>query len=283
MHLELRGGRLSLDVAVLMGVLNVTPDSFSDGGEHYATDRAVAGGIEMVGLGADIVDVGGESTRPGAAPVGVDEELRRVIPVIEQLAAHQIVISIDTRHAITADRAVRAGASIINDVSGLRDPAMRAVAADHDVPVVVMHMPIDDPATMQQHAIYDDVVAAVVGFVSEQMELARADGVGQVIVDPGIGFGKTTAHNLEILQRLGEIVDLGAPVMVGASRKRFIGELTGAPATTARAAGSVAAHLWAISQGARIVRAHDVEAHAQAMRIWQHIAAVDGTVPERDH
>lgn len=259
-----------------MGVLNVTPDSFSDGGRHFDTERAIAGGIEMAGSGAGIVDVGGESTRPGAAPVSVDEELRRVIPVVEQLAARGVVVSIDTRHAATADRAVRSGASIINDVSGLRDPAMRAVAAEHDVPVVIMHMPIDDPATMQEYADYDDVVAVVREFLVEQMALARADGVGQVIIDPGIGFGKNASHNLEILRRLGEIVDVGAPVMVGASRKRFIGELTGAPATSARAPGTLAAHLWAISQGARIVRAHDVEAHAQAMRVWQEITAPTG-------
>jgi len=258
-----------------MGVLNVTPDSFSDGGRHFAADGAMARGVEMVDSGAGVVDVGGESTRPGAAPVTVDEELRRIIPVIEQLAARGVVVSVDTRHAETADRAVRSGASIINDVSGLRDSAMRSVAAEHDVPVVIMHMPVDDPATMQQHAAYDDVVAAVCEFLREQMALARADGVGQVIIDPGIGFGKNTAHNLEILRRLDVIVDLGPPVMVGASRKRFIGELTGAPATSARAPGTLAAHLWAISQGARIIRAHDVEAHAQAMRIWQDIVAFD--------
>ena len=275
MHLELPNGRLSLDVPVLMGVLNVTPDSFSDGGEHADVDRAVSRGIEMVGLGAAIVDVGGESTRPGAAPVSVDEELRRVIPVIEALAAQHVVVSIDTRHAATADRALKAGAAIVNDVSGLRDPAMRSVAADHRVPVVIMHMPVDDPSTMQQHATYDDVVATVRDFLGRQMALARADGVDQVIVDPGIGFGKNTSHNLEILRRLDEIVDLGAPVMVGASRKRFIGQRTGAPATSARTPGTLAAHLWAISHGARIIRAHDVAAHTQAMGLWQDIVEFD--------
>lgn len=281
MELDLRNGRLSLDVPALMGVVNVTPDSFSDGGEHFGTDRAVARGIEMVGLGARIVDVGGESTRPGAPPITVDEELRRVIPVIEQLAAQQVIVSIDTRRADVADRAVQSGASIINDVSGLRDPAMRSVAARHGVAVVIMHMPIDDPATMQQHAVYDDVVASVSGFLAEQMALAREDGVAQVIIDPGIGFGKTTSHNLEILRRLDEIVDLGAPVMVGASRKRFIGERTGSPATSARMPGTLAAHLWAISRGARIIRAHDVAAHTQALGIWQDIAAFDAhtTIP----
>lgn len=261
-----------------MGVLNVTPDSFSDGGDHADVNSAVTRGIEMVGLGAAIVDVGGESTRPGAAPVSVDEELRRVIPVIEALVAQHVVVSIDTRHAVTADRAVRAGAAIVNDVSGLRDPAMRAVAAEHAVPVVIMHMPVDDPSTMQQHASYDDVVVTVRDFLDRQMALARADGVDQVIVDPGIGFGKNTSHNLEILRRLDEIVDLGAPVMVGASRKRFIGQRTGAPATSARTPGTLAAHLWAISHGAIIIRAHDVAAHTQAMGIWQDIVAFDERV-----
>lgn len=275
MHLRLPNRRLSLDAPVLMGVLNVTPDSFSDGGDHFVTDRAVARGIEMVGLGAGIVDVGGESTRPGAAPVDIDEELRRVIPVIEQLAAQHVVVSIDTRHAAVADRAVSAGASIINDVSGLRDPAMRSIAAAHDVPVVIMHMPVDDPATMQRHAEYDDVVATVNEFLRQQMAFANAEGIDQVIVDPGIGFGKTTAHNLEILRRLDEVVGLGAPVLIGASRKRFIGERSGAPATSARLPGTLAAHLWSISRGAAIVRAHDVAAHAQALGIWQDITAFE--------
>ncbi len=283
MYLRLPNRRLSLDVPVLMGVLNVTPDSFSDGGEHFVAERAVSRGVEMVGLGAGIVDVGGESTRPGAAQVSVDEELRRVVPVVEKLAAQQVVVSIDTRHAVVADRAIRAGASIINDVSGLRDPAMRFVAADHDVPVVILHMPVDDPATMQRYAEYDDVVSTVSAFLVEQMALANAEGVDQVIIDPGIGFGKTTAHNLEILRRLDEVIELGAPVMVGASRKRFIGERSGAPATSARTPGTLAAHLWSISRGAAIVRAHDVAAHAQAMGIWQDITAFEErtTVPAR--
>lgn len=182
-----------------------------------------------------------------------------------------LVVSIDTRHAAVAEQAVQRGASIINDISGLRDPAMRAIAASHRVPVVIMHMPGDDPTTMQQHAHYVDVVAEVVGYLRQQVDAARSAGVEQIIVDPGIGFGKTTEHNLQLIRRLDEIVSLGHPVLVGASRKRFIGEITGADRPDARRAGTLAAHLACIDRGACIVRVHDVADHVQAFKMWRQL------------
>jgi dihydropteroate synthase len=255
---------------LLMGVVNVTPDSFSDGGRYYHLDAAVAHGLRLVAEGADIVDVGGESTRPGAEPVPADEEIRRVVPVVRDLRSAGVAVSIDTRHAAVAEAAVAAGACLVNDVSGLRDPAMRAVAARYDVPAVAMHMPVDDPATMQQHTDYVDVVADVVGFLRDHAALALTEGVPLVIVDPGIGFGKTVEQNLELIRRLDELVALGHPVLLGASRKRFIGVLTGVEEPEQRVAGTLAVHLAGVQRGARIVRAHDVAAHRQALTMWGH-------------
>lgn len=266
--LRLPTATLSLDRPIVMGIVNVTPDSFSDGGKFHDARRAIEHGVSLCSEGAAIVDVGGESTRSGAEPVDVDEELRRVIPVIAGLVAQQVIVSVDTRHALVAERALEHGASIINDVSGLRDPAMRSVAAGYGVPVVIMHMPVDDPATMQQHARYGDVVVEVAEFLHRQVALARASGVEQIIVDPGIGFGKTTIHNLELIRRLDEIAALGYPVMVGVSRKRFIGEITGTDKPDARLPGSLTAHLASLDRGAQIVRVHDVAEHVQALRMW---------------
>lgn len=268
-HLRLPSATLSLDQPIVMGIVNVTPDSFSDGGRFFEPQRAIDHGLALAALGAMIVDVGGESTRPGAATVDPDEELRRVIQVIAGLSAERIIVSVDTRRALVAEQAVNHGASIINDVSGLRDPAMRSVAARYGVPVAIMHMPVDNPATMQQHAHYFDVVTDVIEFLRHQIDLAHDAGVDQIIVDPGIGFGKTTVHNLELIRRLDEIVTLGHPVMVGASRKRFIGEIAGAESTDDRLAGTLTAHLASLDRGARIVRAHDVAEHVQAIRMWQ--------------
>jgi dihydropteroate synthase len=262
---------LSLDRVRLMGIVNVTPDSFSDGGRFLAVDDAVEHVARLITEGADIVDVGGESTRPGAAPVGVDDELHRILPVIERAAVLGVPISIDTRHAAVAEAAIAAGAVMINDISGLRDRAMRAVAVCHQVPVVVMHMPTDDPATMQLHTEYGDVVGDVRRFLAEQTERALADGVPQVVVDPGIGFGKTAAQNLELVRRLDEIADLGHPVLVGASRKRFIGDLTAVDEPADRLAGTLAVHLAAVSHGATLLRVHDVAAHRQALDAWESI------------
>jgi dihydropteroate synthase len=256
---------------LLMGVLNVTPDSFSDGGRYYDLSDAVAHGLRLAAEGADVVDVGGESTRPGADPVPAQEELRRVLPVVRDLAAAGIAVSIDTRHAEVADAAVDAGAVLVNDVSGLRDPAMRAVAARHQVPAVVMHMSVPDPAVMQDFTDYDDVVSEVVAFLRAQAELALAEGVPSVVLDPGIGFGKSVAQNVELIRRLDELVAVGHPVLVGASRKRFIGVLTATEQAHERLGGSLAAHLASVARGARLVRAHDVAAHRQALTMWQHL------------
>jgi dihydropteroate synthase len=186
--LRLASGTLRLDHPIVMGIVNVTPDSFSDGGRFRDPAEAIEYGLALVAQGAAIIDVGGESTRPGAIPVDPDEELRRVLPVIEGLAEQRIVVSVDTRHALVAEQSIDNGASIINDVSGLRDPMMRSIAARHSVPVVIMHMPIDDPATMQQHARYGDVVADVAAALRRQVAIAQASGVEQIIVDPGIGL-----------------------------------------------------------------------------------------------
>ncbi len=262
---------LAGDGVLLMGVVNVTPDSFSDGGRYYELDAAVAHGLRMVDDGAEIVDVGGESTRPGAEPVSVEEELRRVVPVVRDLRSAGIAVSIDTRHAAVAEAAVAAGACLVNDVSGLRDPAMRAVAAAHHVPAVAMHMPVDDPAVMQQHTDYDDVVCDVVSFLRDHAALALADGVPSVVLDPGIGFGKTAEQNVQLIRHLDVLVALGHPVMLGASRKRFIGLLAGVEQPEDRVAGTLAVHLAGVQRGARLVRAHDVAAHRQALTMWRHV------------
>ena len=232
-----------------MGVLNVTPDSFSDGGRWLDPEAAVTHGLRMVAEGADVIDVGGESTRPGAEPVPVDEELRRVLPVVEALAGH-VRVSIDTRKAEVAAAAIEAGATLVNDVSASLAP----VAAAGGAGWVAMHMQ-GDPRTMQQAPTYDDVVAEVRAFLVER---AESSGVGEVWIDPGIGFGKTLEHNLTLLRRLGELVAIGYPVVVGTSRKAFLGKLTGGAGVDDRAEASVATAAWSLSQGAAMVRVHDV-------------------------
>ena len=256
-----------------MGIVNVTPDSFSDGGLFLAVDDAVEHATRLVAEGADIIDVGGESTRPGAQAVTADDELHRILPVIERVAALGVPVSVDTRHAVVAEAAIDAGVVMINDITGLRDRAMRAVAVCHQVPVVVMHMPTDDPATMQLHTDYGDVVSDVCRFLAEQTRRALTNGVPQVIVDPGIGFGKTSAQNLELVRRLGEITALGHPVLVGASRKQFIGDLTAVDGPADRLAGTLAVHLAAVAHGANLLRVHDVAAHRQALAVWESIEA----------
>jgi dihydropteroate synthase len=246
-----------------MGVLNVTPDSFSDGGQWMDPLMAIAHGRQMIAEGASIVDVGGESTRPGAHPVSEDEELRRVLLVIEALAG-EVEVSIDTRKARVARAAVAAGATIINDVSATLWP----VAADTGVAWVAMHMPAD-PSVMQQHAHYEDVVSEVRDYLIERAEGGRSAGVREVWIDPGIGFGKTARHNLVLLRNLRTLVATGFPVVIGTSRKSFLGSLApdadGAPAPPLdRLEGTVATTAWAILQGAQIVRVHDVAPAVQA-------------------
>jgi dihydropteroate synthase len=240
-----------------MGVLNVTPDSFSDGGQWMDPVLAIAHGRQMIAEGASIVDVGGESTRPGAHPVAEQEELRRVLPVIEALAG-EVQVSIDTRKTAVARAALAAGATILNDVSATLWP----VAADTGAVWVAMHMPAD-PSVMQQHAHYADVVAEVRDYLVQHAEAGRSAGVGEVWIDPGIGFGKTGRHNLVLLRRLKELVNTGFPVVIGTSRKSFLGSLApgadGAPAPPwDRLEGTVATTAWAILQGVEMVRVHDV-------------------------
>ena len=246
---------------LVMGVLNVTPDSFSDGGQWLDRDSAVLHGVEMFAEGADVVDVGGESTRPGAEPVSVDEELARVVPVVEALSRHGR-ISVDTRKAEVTEAAVRAGATLVNDVSA----SLHEVAAGLGVGWVAMHMG-GEPATMQDDPHYDDVVGDVRDFLFERAERAKAAGVEEVWIDPGIGFGKTIDHNLALLRNLGVLVDTGLPVVVGTSRKSFLGRLTGGAPAEDRLEASVATATWAMAQGAGMVRVHDVRPTAQAARV----------------
>ncbi|MEP6758268.1 MAG: dihydropteroate synthase [Actinomycetota bacterium] len=264
---------------LVMGVLNVTPDSFSDGGRFLDTEAAVAHGSRMTDEGADIVDVGGESTRPGADPLPIDDELRRVLPVIEGLRASRldVVLSIDTRHALVAKKAVTAGASIVNDISGGHDPAMLAVASDSGAGLVLMHMQ-GDPSTMQFEPHYDDVVAEVHEFLRERVEAAVFAGVSSehLCIDPGIGFGKDLEHNLALLRAIERFRDLEAAVMVGASRKRFIGTLTGVDDAGARLEGSLAAAVLSVAHGADLVRVHDVAETVRAIRVTDAIVRGSG-------
>jgi len=256
----------------VMGIVNVTPDSFSDGGRYAHVDAAIAHGLLLTAQGASIVDVGGESTRPGAAPVDAAEECERVLPVVRGLAEHGIIVSIDTRNALTAQAALHAGATIVNDVTGFVHPRMRGVAAAGGATVVINHMPTADPRTMQAHARYDDVVADVMRFLGRRIDECSAAGIEQIIIDPGIGFGKTTQHNLVLLAQLDALSALGRPVLVGASRKRFIGDLSDDAPTDQRLGGSLAAGLAAVAHGASLLRVHDVAEHVQALRLWHAIA-----------
>jgi dihydropteroate synthase len=257
----------------VMGVINVTPDSFSDGGVHLSPDVAVAAGRRMLDEGAAIVDVGGESTRPGAAGVSADEELRRVVPVLEGLAGAPV--SIDTSKAEVARRAIALGAELVNDVTALRaDPELAGVAADAGAYVCLMHMR-GEPRTMQADPAYDDVVSDVKAFLEERLAFAVAAGIREewVCLDPGIGFGKTVEHNLELVRRLDELVAIGRPVVVGFSRKSSLGRLMGDPAaTTGTTAASLGAAVAAYERGAAILRVHDVREHVEALRVAEAVA-----------
>jgi dihydropteroate synthase len=251
-----------------MGVVNVTPDSFSDGGRFATPDAAVEHGRRLAAEGAAIVDVGGESTRPGAAPVSVAEELERVVPVLEGLAGNPV--SIDTSKAAVARCALELGAELVNDVTALRgDPEMASVVADGGAYVCLMHMQ-GEPRTMQAAPHYDDVVSEVLGFLEERVAFAVERGIREerICVDPGIGFGKTADQNLELIRRLGEIASLGRPVLVGASRKSTLGKVLGDPAaTTGSVAASVAAAVASYERGAWMVRAHDVRETVEALAV----------------
>jgi dihydropteroate synthase len=253
----------------IMGVLNVTPDSFSDGGEWFAPEAAVAHGRELIAQGAAIVDVGGESTRPGAEPVAAEEERRRVVGVIEALAGAGAQLSVDTSKAAVARAALAAGAGYVNDVSALRgDPEMAGVVAGAGCDCCLMHM-LGEPRTMQADPRYADVVSEVKAFLEERLAFAVAEGVAEqrIHLDPGIGFGKTAAHNLELLRRLDEIVAIGRPVVVGTSRKSFLGRITGRDDPHQRVHGTVATNVLALERGASIFRVHDVAATRDGLAV----------------
>jgi dihydropteroate synthase len=257
-----------------MGVVNVTPDSFSDGGVNFAPDDAVASARRMLEEGAAIVDVGGESTRPGSEGVSLEEELRRVVPVLERLGG--LPVSIDTAKAEVARRALDLGAELVNDVTALRgDPELASVVAEHDAYLCLMHIQ-GEPRTMQADPRYDDVVADVARFLEERLALAVSQGIREELVclDPGIGFGKTVEHNFELVRRLDELTELGRPIVVGMSRKRSLGRIMGDPdATTGTTAASVAAAVAAYERGATIIRAHDVREHVEALTVARAVVA----------
>ena len=260
----------------VMGIVNVTPDSFSDGGHHATAQAAIDHALRLEEAGADILDIGGESTRPGAAPVTLDEELRRVMPVIEELRKRAGArLSIDTRKAEVMRRAAQAGVEMINDVSALsHDPASLEAAATSKLPVVLMHA-LGDPRTMQANPTYGNVLLDVFDYLEERIAVAEAAGIprSRMIVDPGIGFGKTVTHNLQLLGGVSLFHSLGVPILVGASRKRFIGRITGVETASERLAGSLSTMLATIAQGVQLVRVHDVAASVQALAMWRAIEA----------
>lgn len=262
----------------VMGILNVTPDSFSDGGEWFDGAAAIAHGRELVAQGAEILDVGGESTRPGAAPVGPDEELRRVVPVVERLAAEGAGrLSIDTTKVAVARAALDAGATYVNDVSALREPGMAELVAERGCDCCLMHMR-GEPRTMQEDPQYGDVVDDVKAYLTARAEAAVAAGIpeARIQVDPGIGFGKTTAHNLELLRRLPEVVALGFPVVIGTSRKSFLGRITGRDDPKQRLYGTIASNVLALAAGASVFRVHDVAAVRDALAVAAATLRADG-------
>lgn len=266
-----------------MGILNVTPDSFHDGGRYLQPEVAIDRARQMAITGAGIIDVGGESTRPGSEPVSLEEELRRVIPVIEAIAPElEIPVSIDTGKAEVARKALAAGAKMINDITALRgDPEMAAAAAEAACPLCLMHM-LGEPRTMQENPHYQDVIIDIKDFFRERIEYATSHGIKRenLILDPGIGFGKTLAHNLKIIGHLDKFAVLGLPLMIGASRKRFIGSLTGEEDTEKRLAGTIATNILAFERGACIFRVHDVPENFQALRVATAIIGADGTGDE---
>jgi dihydropteroate synthase len=265
----IRGRSLSLERPLVMGILNVTPDSFSDGGRFDAPERALARAAAMVEEGADLLDVGGESTRPGAAPVSPADEMARVLPVLRLLREHlPVPVSVDTRRAEVARAALAEGAEVVNDVSALADPGMGEAVAEAEAGIVLMHMR-GTPQTMQLDPRYGDVAAEVGGELAAALERARAAGIAdeRIVLDPGIGFAKTAEHNLELLARLGELLHLGRPLLLGPSRKSFIGGILGGAPPEARDAGTAAACVVGLLAGARVFRVHDVRVVRQALDV----------------
>ena len=273
--LDCNGRELVLDRPRVMGIVNVTPDSFSDGGAHDTADAAFAHALRLLEEGADILDIGGESTRPGADEVPLEEELRRVVPLIERLSRETSApISVDTSKPEVMRAAVGAGAGMLNDVYALRRDGALDTAAALGMPVVLMHM-LGEPRSMQQAPRYDDVVGEVHRFLAERIFAAEMAGIAKkrIVIDPGFGFGKDTTHNLALLAQLERFGDLGVPVLAGLSRKRTIGELTGRGIPRERVHGSVAAHLIAAQRGARLLRVHDVAATVDALKVWNAVAS----------
>lgn len=270
----------TLDRPLVMGILNVTPDSFSDGGRRPGATIAIEAGLQLAADGADLVDVGGESTRPGSEPVPADVELARIMPVISALARAGIAVSVDTRNAVTMQAALDAGARVVNDVSGLtHDPAAASVVASRRCPVVLMHMR-GTPATMMRLAVYGDVVSEVAAELLACVEAASQAGVApeRIALDPGIGFAKRPEHSIAVLRGLPRLQEVGYPLLVGVSRKGFIGTLSGEPQPDQRLGGSLAAGIFAVLQGAAILRVHDVKETVQTIRVWQTLTKC-GTVP----
>jgi len=267
---SIRGGEIRLDRARILGIVNATPDSFSDGGLHLDAAAACRHAETLVAEGADVLDIGGESTRPGADPVPAAEERGRILPVIRETAGWGVPISVDTRKAEVAEAALEAGASIVNDVSALADPRMASLVAGSGAGLVLMHMR-GTPRTMQDDPRYDDVAREVAGFLCERRDRAREAGVPfeRIALDPGIGFGKTLRHNLELLGRIDELAAFGSPVLVGASRKSFLGKMAGTDDPEARLPGSLAAVLAARTGGALLFRVHDVAATRKALDVFE--------------
>ncbi len=264
--------RVGVATVKVMGIVNVTPDSFSDGGRFLDPEAAIAHGRELIASGADVLDIGGESTRPGATAVGAEEELARVIPVIEGLAG-LAPLSIDTTKPEVAATAIEAGATMVNDVTALGDPEMAPLCAERGVEVVLMHM-LGTPRTMQRDPRYGDVVAEILEFLARRVALAESAGIGRerIWIDPGIGFGKTVSHNLELLAATDRFAATGLPVLIGPSRKTFIGTLDGGAPESDRVGGTVAACLAALDGGAGMVRVHDVAPVSQAIKVAEAIA-----------
>ena len=262
--------RLDLSQPQIMGILNVTPDSFSDGGKHNHKDQAIAHALQMIADGASVIDVGGESTRPGALVVEVEEEIRRVVPVVEALAQYNVIISIDTSQPEVMRAAVQAGAHIWNDVRALTKPQALATAAALNIPVIIMHMR-GEPTTMNQLNQYEEVTRDVMRELQQRIQAALEAGIksDHIMIDPGFGFAKNAQQNLKLLQEFHVLNDLGYPILSALSRKRFIGEVLAEVDAPQRAIGSVAAHLLSIQQGACMVRVHDVKATSDAIKVWQ--------------
>ncbi len=265
---------LTLDRPRVMGVVNVTPDSFSDGGETFTAEAAVRRGLRLREDGADLIDVGGESTRPGAEPVAVGEEIRRVVPVVRALAAEGVLVSIDTRHADVMAAAIDAGARVVNDVTALtHDPGALPLVASVPVSVILMHMQ-GEPRTMQAAPHYDDAAAEVAAWLGARADACAAAGIARhrLALDPGVGFGKTVEHNVDILARLPIYATFGCPIVIGVSRKSFIARLSRGEPPQERIAGSLAAALFAVGRGAHILRVHDVAQTRQALSVWRALA-----------